>query len=129
MKRSNLSSAYQRSRSYSPAVITEGGRTIWLAGHLAAEDEDGNSLAGDFDGQVRCVFRKLEATLKEADAALANIVTMTIFITNLSNNTRFVELRKEFFSDDSYPASTLVTVTALNRPELMVEINAVAIST
>jgi len=129
VKRSNLSSAYQRSRSYSPAVITEGGRTIWLAGHLAAEDEDGNSLAGDFDGQVRCVFRKLEATLKEADAALANIVTMTIFITNLSNNTRFVELRKEFFSDDSYPASTLVTVAALNRPELMVEINAVAIST
>ena len=40
MKRSYLSSEYQRSRSYSPAVITEGGRTIWLAGHLAAEDED-----------------------------------------------------------------------------------------
>ena len=128
MKRSNLSSAYQRSRSYSPADITEGGRTIWLAGHLAAEDEDGNSLAGDFDGQVRCVFRKLDATLKEADGALADIVTMTIFITDVSNNTRFVELRKEFFSDDSYPASTLVTVAALNRPELMVEINAIAIS-
>ena len=128
MKRSNLSSAYQRSRSYSPAVITERGRTIWLAGHLAAEDENGNSLAGDFDGQVRCVFRKLDATLHEADAALADIVTMTIFITDVSYNTRFVELRKEFFLDDSYPASTLVTVAALNRPELMVEINAVAIS-
>lgn len=128
MKRSYLSSAYQRSRSYSPAVITEGGRTIWLAGHLAAEDENGTSLAGDFDGQVRCIFRKLDATLKEADATLADIVTMTIFITDVSNNTRFVELRKEFFSVDAYPASTLVTVAALNRPELMVEINAVAIA-
>ena len=128
VKRSYLSSAYQRSRSYSPAVITEGGRTIWLAGHLAAEDEDGKSLAGNFDGQVRCVFRKLEATLKEAGATLADIVTMTIFITDVSNNTRFVELRKEFFSDDSYPASTLVTVAALNHPELMVEINAVAVA-
>ena len=128
MKRSYLSSDYQRSRSYSPAVITEGGRTIWLAGHLAAEDEDGNSLAGDFDGQVRCVFRKLDATLKEADATLADIVSMTIFIVDVSQNTRFVELRKEFFTDDSYPASTLVTVAALNRPDLMVEINAVAIS-
>jgi enamine deaminase RidA (YjgF/YER057c/UK114 family) len=127
VKRRYLSSAYQRSRSYSPAVITEGGRTIWLAGHLAAEDEDGNSLAGDFDGQVRCVFRKLDATLKEAGATLADIVTMTIFITDVANNTRFVELRKEFFSDNSYPASTLATVAALNRPELMVEINAVAI--
>ena len=127
MKRSYLSSSYQRSRSYSPAVITEGGRTIWLAGHLAAEDEDGKSLAGDFDGQVRCVFRKLDATLREANASLADIVTMTIFIIDVSNNTRFVALRKEFFEDGSYPASTMVTVVALNRSELMVEINAVAI--
>jgi len=127
VKRSYLSSSYQRSRSYSPAVITEGGRTIWLAGHLAAEDEDGKSLAGDFDGQVRCVFRKLDTTLREANASLADIVTMTIFIIDVSNNTRFVELRKEFFEDGAYPASTMVTVAALNRSELMVEINAVAI--
>ena len=128
MKRTHLSSPYQRSRSYSPAVITEGGRTIWLAGHLATEDEDGNSLAGDFDGQVRCVFRKLAATLEEAGAALSDIVSMTCFITDVSNNTRFVELRKEFFPDDAYPASALVTVAALNRPEMMVEIQAVAVA-
>jgi enamine deaminase RidA (YjgF/YER057c/UK114 family) len=128
MKRSNISSSYQKSRSYSPAVITEGGRAIWLAGHIAPEDENGNTLAGDFDGQVRCVFRKLGLTLKQADAELADIVTMTIFITNVSNNTRFVELRKEFFTDDAYPASALVTVAALNRPELMVEIQAIAVA-
>jgi enamine deaminase RidA (YjgF/YER057c/UK114 family) len=128
MLRSSLSSPYQNSRSYSPAVITEGGRIIWLAGHLAAEDEDGNSLAGDFDGQVRCVFRKLANTLEEAGATLGDIVTMTIFITDVSNNTRFVELRKEFFNEGLYPASTLITVAALNRPELMVEINAVAVA-
>ena len=128
MNRRHLTSPYQKSRAYSPAVITEGGRAIWLAGHLAAEDEDGRSLAGDFDGQVRCVFRKLAATLAAADAALSDIVTMTVFITDVSNNTRFVELRKEIFADDAYPASTLVTVAALNRPELMVEINAVAVA-
>jgi len=128
VKRTHLSSPYQRSRSYSPAVITKGGRTIWLAGHLATEDEDGNSLAGDFDGQVRCVFRKLAATLEEAGAALSDIVSMTCFITDVSNNTRFVELRKEFFPDDAYPASALVTVAALNRPEMMVEIQAVAVA-
>ena len=128
MKRSYLSSPYQKSRSYSPAVITQGGRVIWLAGHIASEDEDGNSLGGDFDGQVRCVFRTLSATLKQAGAELSDLVTMTIFITDLSNDTRFVELRKEFFADDAYPASTLVTVAALNRPALMVEIQAVAVS-
>ncbi|MHA1109084.1 MAG: RidA family protein [Alphaproteobacteria bacterium] len=126
MKRTYLAGDYQRSRSYSPAVITEGGRTIWLAGHLASEDEDGNSLAGDFDGQVRCTFRKLAATLEEAGGALDDIVTMTVFITEVRFNTSFVELRKEIFGDD-YPASTLVTVAALNRPEMMVEIQAVAV--
>ncbi len=129
MKRTNISSAYQRSRSYSPAVITEGGKTVWLAGHLAWEDEDGNSLAGDFDGQVRCIFRKLNATLQEAGGKLADIVTMTIFLTDVANNTRFVELRKEFFDDPDYPASTLITAAALNRPELLVEINAIAVIT
>ena len=128
MNRRYFTSPYQKSRSYSPAVITEGGRVVWLAGHLAAEDEDGRSLAGDFDGQVRCVFRKLAATLAAADAALSDIVTMTVFITEVSNNARFVELRKEFFADDAYPASTMVTVAALNRPELLVEINAVAVT-
>jgi len=127
MNRTHLSSDYQKSRSYSPAVITEGGRIIWLAGHLAAEDETGQSLAGDFDGQVRCVFRKLDATLRDAGGTLADIVTMTVFITDVSNNTRMVELRKEFFAEEAYPASTLVTVAALNRPELMVEISATAV--
>jgi enamine deaminase RidA (YjgF/YER057c/UK114 family) len=100
---------------------------VWLAGHLAAEDEKGNSLEGDFDGQVRCIFRKLDATLRDAGGTVADIVTMTVFIIDVSNNTRMVELRKEFFSEDAYPASTLVTVSALNRPELLVEINAIAV--
>ncbi|MGB0576636.1 MAG: RidA family protein [Alphaproteobacteria bacterium] len=129
MKRTNLSSAYQRSRSYSPAVITEGGKTVWLSGHLAWEDEDGNSLAGDFEGQVRCVFRKLAATMVGAGGTLDDIVTMTAFITDVTNNTRFVEIRKEYFSEESYPASTLITVAALNRPELEIEINAIAVIT
>jgi len=127
MQRRHLSSPYQKSRSYSPAVITEGGRTVWLAGHLAAEDEDGASLAGDFDGQVRCVFRKLGRTLTDAGGALGDIVAMTVYIVDVANNTRLVALRKEFFADDAYPASTLVTVAALNRPELMVEISAIAV--
>ena len=100
---------------------------MWLSGHLAWEDEDGNSLAGDFEGQVRCIFRKLAATMAEAGGTLDDIVTMTTFITDVSNNTLFVEIRKEYFSDSSYPASTLITAAALNRPELLVEINAIAV--
>jgi enamine deaminase RidA (YjgF/YER057c/UK114 family) len=127
MKRRHIASAYQSSRSYSPIVVTEGGRTIWLAGIIAPEDEQGRSLAHDFDGQVRCIFRKMSGMLADVNATLADVVSMIVFITDVSNNTRMVELRKEFFKSD-YPVSTLVTVKALNRPELVVEITATAVA-
>ena len=88
MNRTYLSAPYQRSRAYSPAVITEGGRTVWLAGHLAPEDADGKSLAGDFDAQVLCTFAKLAATLTAAGGTLDDIVTMTVFLTEVRFNTR-----------------------------------------
>ena len=127
MKRTQYASDYQKSRSYAPAVVTEGGKTVWLAGLLAADDEDGNSLAGDFGAQVRCVFRKMARQMEEVGGSIDDVVTMTGFITEVRYNLEFVEIRKEFFSDDSYPASTLVTVQALNRPEAMVEITATAV--
>ena len=109
-------------------MVTEGGRNVWLAGILAPTDEDGNSLANDFAGQVRCVFRKMARQLEEAGANLDDVVTMTVHITEVSDNTAFVELRKEFFSEACYPASTLVNVKALNNPDARVEITAVAVA-
>jgi enamine deaminase RidA (YjgF/YER057c/UK114 family) len=106
--------------------MTEGGKTVWLAGIIAAEDESGASLKSNFDGQVRCIFTKMAALLAQVGGSLNEVVNMTIYITNVENNGRFVELRKEFFFSD-YPASTLVTVAALNRPEYLVEISAIAV--
>ena len=127
MKRTQYASDYQKSRSYAPAVVTEGGRTVWLAGLLAAEDEAGHSLAGDFAGQVRCIFRKMAAQMTEVGGSIDDVVTMTGYITDVRYNLEFVEIRKEYFAEDSYPASTLVTVKALNRPDALVEITATAV--
>ena len=49
---------------------------MWVAGILAPTDEDGNSLANDFAGQVRCVFRKMARQLEEAGANLDDVVTV-----------------------------------------------------
>ena len=127
MERTHLKGTWQQDRSFSPCVLTKGGTMVWTAGHGAPADAAGNSLAGDFDAQVHGIFAKLEKTLEEAGATLSDIVSMTVFITDVANNTRFVELRKQYFAND-YPASTLVTVAALNRPEMMVEIQAVAVT-
>ena len=115
-----------QSRAYSQAVITEGGRTVWLAGQTAAEDGAGRSLLGDFDGQVRECFARLDATLRECGSSLADMVTMTVFITDARFGDRFTELRKEILRDN-FPASALITCAALARPGLLVEIQGMAV--
>jgi hypothetical protein len=53
-------------------------------------DASGKSLAGDFDGQVREVFARLGQTLEQAGGALADLVTMTVFITDARSGDRFI---------------------------------------
>jgi len=118
--------SWQQQRAFSPAVATRGGRIIWLAGHGGLHGSDRN-LEGDFDGQARQAFRNLAATLAQAGGALPDIVTMTVFITDARHGDRFIETRKEFFPDASYPASALITVAGLARPAMMVEIQCVAV--
>jgi enamine deaminase RidA (YjgF/YER057c/UK114 family) len=115
-----------QARAYSQAVITEGGRIVWLAGQVGAADASGNSLAGDFDGQVREVFARLNLTLEEAGGSLADMVTMTVFITDARYGDRFTELRKEIFGDN-FPASALITVAGLARSEMLVEVQGIAV--
>jgi 2-iminobutanoate/2-iminopropanoate deaminase len=115
-----------QARAYSQAVITAGGRTVWLAGQVAPTDAAGASLAGNFDGQVREVFARLGRTLNDVGGALGDMVTMTVFITDARFGDRFTELRKEIFGDN-FPASALITVAGLARPELLVEVQGVAV--
>src|SRR5437870_13741857 len=127
LKRSYIKREAAQARADSRAVITEGGRTIWLAGQTVVEDAAGRSLAGDFDGQVREVFARLGQTLEEAGASLADMVTMTVFITDARFGDRFTELRTEIFGDN-FPASALITCAGLARPELLVEVQGIAVA-
>jgi enamine deaminase RidA (YjgF/YER057c/UK114 family) len=113
-------------RAYSPAVITEGGKTVWLAGQTATVDENGKSLASDFDGQVRQVFKLLNATLEKAGGKLADMVQMTVFITDVRYGDRLTQIRREIFGDN-FPGSALITITALANPDAKVEIQGFAV--
>jgi 2-iminobutanoate/2-iminopropanoate deaminase len=115
-----------QARAFSPAVITEGGRIVWLAGQTVTEDANGASLAGNFEGQVREIFARLGKTLAEAGGTLADMVTMTVFITDTRYGDRFTELRREIFGDN-FPASALVTITGLARPGMVVEVQGIAV--
>jgi len=118
---------FQKSRAFSPAVITQGGRTIWLAGQTAAVDESGKDISGVFEAQARTIFALMDKTLKRAGGSLANLVTMTVFINDPRYGDSFVKIRGEIFRDGRFPASALITVTAFSRPGILIEIQGVAV--
>lgn len=127
MARDYLEGTWQKERSFSPAVITDRDtRIIWVAGHGGLFDDNHAMIRGDFDAQARQAFANIAATLKEAGATLADIVSMTVHIGDARHGDRFVEIRKEFFPD-RFPASTLITVSGFAKPEMMVEITPVAV--
>jgi enamine deaminase RidA (YjgF/YER057c/UK114 family) len=126
MQKSFIRGPRAQTRAYSTAVITEGGRTIWLAGHTGAVDDAGKSLCGDFDAQCRQTFRNIEKTMAEAGAKLADLVTMTVFLIDARHTTRMTELRLEILGKD-FPASAAITVAGFALPEMMIEIQAMAV--
>ena len=113
--------ARAQERAFSRAVITEGGKMVWLGGQTAALPP-----ASDFDTQVRQVFAALEQTLRTQGGSLRDMVTMTVFITDARLGDRFVAIRKEIFKE-CFPASALITVTGLAVPGLMVEVQGIAV--
>ena len=120
-------SEFQKARAYSPAVITEGGRVVWMAGQTALQDGDGRDIAGDFEAQTRRVFALMDATLRRAGGTLANLVTMTVFIKEPRYGDRFVEIRRGLFPDGEFPASALITVANFARPGMEIEVQGVAV--
>jgi 2-iminobutanoate/2-iminopropanoate deaminase len=126
MKKSFVRGTWQKSRAFSAAVITEGGKVIWLAGHTGQKDSGGDSLAGDFDAQVRQTFKNIEATLKQSGASLKDIVTMTVFLGDSRTTTRMTEIRAEIFGEN-FPASAAITVTGFADPSMLIEIQGIAV--
>jgi 2-iminobutanoate/2-iminopropanoate deaminase len=119
--------AFQKERAYSPAVMTQGGKIVWLAGHEAAADNNGKLLASDFDAQAREAFASMDRTLKREGGSLRNLVTMTVFIKDPRYGDPFVKIRREMFPDGRYPASALVTISGLAQPGMLVEIQGMAV--
>lgn len=75
--------------------------------------------------QAKVIFGKIKGLLEAAGGAMSDVVKVTIFVTDIKNNTKVWKARAEFFKGN-FPASTLVQVAALASPEIKVEIEAVA---
>ncbi|MSQ51758.1 MAG: RidA family protein [Betaproteobacteria bacterium] len=102
------------------------GSQIFLSG-ATASGPDGRAIGGDsMEAQARAVMNKIRHLLEAAGATVADIVKITIYVTDISRRAELGKVRNEFFPGIK-PCSTLVEVKALASPDLLIEIDAVAI--
>jgi reactive intermediate/imine deaminase len=115
---------------YEPFRLSQGFRVgdFVIVSGQAAIDENGHVVgAGDFDAQAEQTFRNLSRVLEAGGSSLERVVKVTIFLTDMANFGKIVELRGRWFTPP-YPADTIVEVTSLALPELEIEIEAIAVA-
>ena len=111
-----------------PYYLSQGfrvGELVFVSGQAALDERGAIVGAGDFDAQAEQTFRNLARGLAAGGSSLDRVVKVTIFLTDMSNFPKIVELRKRWFTPP-YPADTIVEVNSLALPELEIEIEAMA---
>jgi enamine deaminase RidA (YjgF/YER057c/UK114 family) len=125
----------KKERIYSPEVpepppgqwsnCVRVGDIVYVSG-MTAREKDGQTVTavGEYE-QTKKIFTKISHMIAAAGGVMNDITSMQIFVTRIEHNTEVWRARKEFFSGD-FPASTLVEVSRLAKPEIVIEINVVA---
>ena len=123
LKKEFLDPVPQDSRS--TAVKVKGGTMLFLAGHTASQPQRDADL-GNFETQFKSTFDKIKNTLAKAGAGVDDIVSMSVFMTDLRYVAEFNKLTKELFKK-GYPAVTFVEVSHLARPQSLIEVQPIAV--
>lgn len=111
--------------AYTNGVLAESVQgTLYISGQIGI-DASGN-CSPDFATQTRQVWSNIEAILADAGMSLNNIVKTTIFLVDRADYPAFVDIRKDVLKGHK-PASSLVYVSGLVKPEWKVEIEAIAV--
>jgi enamine deaminase RidA (YjgF/YER057c/UK114 family) len=105
--------------------IPAGMKTVYIAGQIALDKNGALVGAGDMKAQADQVFKNLQAALTAAGATFSDVVKMNIYTTDVSQNQAIRDARSRYLGT-TLPASTLVQVVALARPEFLLEIEVVA---
>jgi 2-iminobutanoate/2-iminopropanoate deaminase len=108
---------------YSRAIRV--GNLLFISGH-AAFDKEGNVVGiGDAGAQTEQILKNIQALLEEAGATFDNVVKSTTYLVNKDDLAAVQEVKKRYYREP-YPTSASVEVKGLARPELLVEIDAIA---
>ena len=113
--------------TYSQGIkVTQGQTILFLSGQVAYEKDGSVACRGDFKGQTRGAFEAIKALVESQGGTMGNVIKLTNFVTDMKYRADLGAVREEFFGKKG-PASTLVQISALAFPDLMVEIEAIAV--
>jgi 2-iminobutanoate/2-iminopropanoate deaminase len=115
---------------YEPFRIAQAYRVgdLVITSGQASIDKSGNIVGvGNFDAQVEQTLANLQELLQAAGSDLARVIKVTIYLCDMSNFPKILDLRERYFTPP-YPADTIVEVSSLALPELEIEIEATALA-
>jgi 2-iminobutanoate/2-iminopropanoate deaminase len=95
---------------YSQAIKV--GRTIYCSGQIGLDPKTGNLIEGGFEAQTHQMFRNVQAVVRGSGATMAQVVKMTLFLTDLSHFSKVNEIAPLYF-DAPFPARSTVGVASL----------------
>jgi enamine deaminase RidA (YjgF/YER057c/UK114 family) len=111
--------------AFSMAVIQGDGQVVYLKGQVALDARGEVVGAGDMGIQTRKCLDNIRTVLRNLGGDTSDIVSLTHYVTDIAAFMTTGDIRREFFSAP-FPVTTTVQVAALYRPELVVEITAIA---
>jgi enamine deaminase RidA (YjgF/YER057c/UK114 family) len=111
---------------YTHVVVAPDGRTVYIAGQVAFDSAGKVVGEGDFAAQAEQVYRNLQRALESVGGSMPDLVKTTTYITDIKNLPALRDIRARRLSSQP-PANTLLAVSSLARPELLIEIEAVAV--
>jgi len=115
---------------YSHGMIAPGGEIVVVAGQVGM-GQGGQVVGGDVVAQTKQALENVRAVVEAAGCAMRDIVRLQTFLTHAGDIDGFMKARAEvfprYFPDGAYPPNTLLIVSRLVKPELLVEIEAMAV--
>jgi enamine deaminase RidA (YjgF/YER057c/UK114 family) len=116
-------------RGYTHVVTAEGGKTVYIAGQVPTNSQGEVIGKGDLKMQIQQVYENIKVALKAVGADFGDVVKMTTYIVNYQPEhlTTLREVRSLYLSPTQPPANTLLGVQALYHPDILVEIEVIAV--
>ncbi|XDA97277.1 RidA family protein [Sulfitobacter sp. LCG007] len=109
------------------AVVTQGGRTVWLRGQCPQELDDASNLdSHDPVAQTHKVMQNIRQLLEECGGGIEHLVKVVVYITDVRHREAVYRTMGEYIKG-VHPVSTGLVVSALARPEWLVEIDGTAV--